>query len=82
MPVEELTLTEYKITKPPAEEMPVWIDNSIQPKKSCEDDDETCSIMGGRKKSTRKSIRKTVHKSHKKTIGKSIRKSIRKSKKK
>jgi hypothetical protein len=75
MPVEELTLTEYKITKPPAEEMPVWIDNSIQPKKSCEDDDETCSIMGGRKKSTRKSIRKTVHKSHKKTIGKSIRKS-------
>ena len=81
LPVVELTLTDYNMTKPQAEEAPMWIDNSVQPKKceGNENDDAMCTIMGG-KKSTKKNItRKSIRKSSKK---KSHKKVIRKSNKK
>lgn len=76
LPVVELTLTDYNMTKPPAEEAPMWIDNSVQLKKceGNENDDANCTIMGGKKSTkkniTRKYIRKSSKKSHKKAIRK------------
>lgn len=80
LPVVELTLTYYNTTKPPAEKAPMWIDNSVQPKK-CEGNvknESTCIITGG-KKSTKKNItRKYIRKSSKKSHKKSTRRSNKK----
>lgn len=73
MPVEELTLSDYEIAREPLEEMPSWIDNNVQPKK-CDENDDNCNTMGG-KKSTKKNVtRKSIRKSSKKSNKKAIRK--------
>ena len=79
LPVVELTLTYYNMTKPPAEEAPMWIDNSVRPK-NCNNNvknEPTCIITGG-KKSTKKQTKKSLRKSHKKHTKKSTRRSNKK----
>jgi hypothetical protein len=81
-PVTVLTFDNYnKNIKNTIVDTGVWIDNNVQSvqSKKCEgneNDDATCAISGGRKKSTkknitRKCIRKPIRKSQKKIIRKS-----------
>ena len=76
LPVEELTMTDYNMIKPPAEEAPMWIANSVQPKKceGNENDDAMCTIMGGKKSNKKNIVRKSIRKSSKKLHKKAIRK--------
>ena len=72
LPVVELTLTHYNMTKPPAEEAPMWIDNSVRPK-NCNNNVKnkpTCIIMGG--KNRPQNIQKSLYVNHTKNIPKNL----------
>uniref|UniRef100_A0A6C0E859 Uncharacterized protein n=1 Tax=viral metagenome TaxID=1070528 RepID=A0A6C0E859_9ZZZZ len=83
VPVVELTLSDYNMTKELDGEMPERSTNSVQPEQCANENNITCAISGGRKKSTKKNItRKSIRKPIHRPIRKSQKKIIRKSKKK